>query len=291
MDELNMKQPAPVMGSPKPELPAHHVSKSLKVLMLVFAVLLVAGLGYLVWFQNATTETTEETTVTPKKTTGTTSTTTTTTADETVDWKTFSSTALGISFKYPSTWTTPVLTHNTTAVNSLVQDSYATWTTAGPSKMDTAGIFSIASYGTTHKPFGGKVPNAKSISTAWTKAQFISEMGYTTTDGLEVLIYKKVGSISSLLANYGNLECSEALSLSVITPLSGATYKNLQINIGYDFSTDPAVKASTGTNGDVCNKLDVYKTLATKIDAGTYSTTVADYINTAKLIADSVKTL
>jgi len=99
MDELNMKQPAPVMGSPKPELPAHHVSKSLKVLMLVFAIMLVGGLGYLVWYQNTTSDTTEETTVTTKKTTGSTSTTTT---DTTASWKTLTNTKYGYSFKYPT---------------------------------------------------------------------------------------------------------------------------------------------------------------------------------------------
>ena len=50
MDELNMKKP--MMGMTQPELPPHHVSKPLKVLLGVFAVVLLGTLGYFVWFEN-----------------------------------------------------------------------------------------------------------------------------------------------------------------------------------------------------------------------------------------------
>lgn len=50
---------------------AEHASTSLKVLLLIFAIALVGGLGYLVWYQNNTSDTTEETSVSTTKTTAT----------------------------------------------------------------------------------------------------------------------------------------------------------------------------------------------------------------------------
>ena len=79
-----------------PELPAHHVSPSMKVIMLVFAVVLIATLGWLVWDNNTTPDTTDSSA--PKVTK------TTTTTDETADWKTYTS-SYGYSVKYPATWT------------------------------------------------------------------------------------------------------------------------------------------------------------------------------------------
>jgi len=81
-----------------------HASVSLKVILLVFAVILVGALGYFVWdFQN-TPDTTDYST--PKITkTETTSEETTEDVDETADWKTDTNTDWGFSVKYPAEWT------------------------------------------------------------------------------------------------------------------------------------------------------------------------------------------
>ncbi|MCR4278093.1 MAG: hypothetical protein NUV80_05090 [Candidatus Berkelbacteria bacterium] len=75
-----------------------HATTSLKVLLLVFAIVLVGALAYLVWASNTAPDTTDNSTVVTKKTT----------ADETADWKTFkagSEISAGITFKYPPTYT------------------------------------------------------------------------------------------------------------------------------------------------------------------------------------------
>ena len=74
-----------------------HASTSLKVVLLVFAVVLVLALGYLVWNQNVTTDTTDSSSTVIKKTT---------TTDPTADWETYTDTANGFSLKYPSDWFT-----------------------------------------------------------------------------------------------------------------------------------------------------------------------------------------
>lgn len=55
------------------QLPPHHVPNSVKLLLLAFALALVAGLGYLVWFQNnLPTDSSDEVILHPKKTIATT---------------------------------------------------------------------------------------------------------------------------------------------------------------------------------------------------------------------------
>ncbi len=46
----NLSRPSTPLN--QPSLPPHHVPTNLKVLLLVFAIALVVGLGYMVWFQN-----------------------------------------------------------------------------------------------------------------------------------------------------------------------------------------------------------------------------------------------
>jgi len=80
---------------------------SLKVVLLVFAVVLVGALSYLVWAQNTAPDTADNSAAVVKKTTTTKETTTptkTTTSDPTADWKSYTSANGKIVFKYPSTW-------------------------------------------------------------------------------------------------------------------------------------------------------------------------------------------
>lgn len=76
-----------------------HASVSLKVILLVFAVILVGVLGYLVWDFNNTPDTTDYSSTITKKT----ETTQTEETDETASWETYTNSLLGFSIKYPNT--------------------------------------------------------------------------------------------------------------------------------------------------------------------------------------------
>ncbi len=72
-----------------------HATTSLKVLLLVFAIVLVGALAYLVWAQNTAPDTTDNSATTVKKTA-------TATTGETADWKTYTNETYGFSIKYPA---------------------------------------------------------------------------------------------------------------------------------------------------------------------------------------------
>ncbi len=93
MDTIQPTNPIP----PQNQLPAHHVSVTMKVLLLIFGVILIAFLGYCVWTVNKTPEVADSgSNVVAKKTSTTVSTT---------DWKTYTNASYGWSVKYPPTWT------------------------------------------------------------------------------------------------------------------------------------------------------------------------------------------
>lgn len=79
-----------------PALPPHHAPTSLKTLLLIFGVLVVAALGYLVWAQNSDPDATDYLAPSVKQTEPTTA------ADETKDWKTYENKQFGYSVKYPN---------------------------------------------------------------------------------------------------------------------------------------------------------------------------------------------
>ncbi len=85
------------MTAEVPQLPAHHVSPSMKNLMLVFAIVLVGALAYLVWASNTAPDTTDNSATTVKKTA-------TATTDETTDWKTYTNAVVKLTFQYPATY-------------------------------------------------------------------------------------------------------------------------------------------------------------------------------------------
>lgn len=80
-----------------------HASTSLKVILLVFAIVLVGTLGYLVWQQNNEADTTDYSAPTTAKKTNSEENTEAIT-DETADWKTYTSSRDGYSLKYPGNW-------------------------------------------------------------------------------------------------------------------------------------------------------------------------------------------
>lgn len=73
-----------------------HATTSLKVLLLVFAIVLVGALAYLVWAQNTAPDTTDNSTAVSKTATPSTSTTT----DKLSGLKTYSNSKYGFSFSY-----------------------------------------------------------------------------------------------------------------------------------------------------------------------------------------------
>lgn len=70
-----------------------HATTSLKVVLLVFAIVLVGALSYLVWASNTAPDTTDNSATTVKPTT-----------ISTTDWKTYTGTADNYTFKYPKGW-------------------------------------------------------------------------------------------------------------------------------------------------------------------------------------------
>jgi hypothetical protein len=70
-----------------------HATTSLKVVLLVFAIVLVGALAYLVWAANTAPDTADNSAATVK-----------TTTVSTADWKTYTSTSYAYSLKYPSGW-------------------------------------------------------------------------------------------------------------------------------------------------------------------------------------------
>jgi len=81
----------------EPHTEHENASTSLKVVLLVFAVVLVGALGYFVWEQKKAGDTADYSAPTVKKVP-----TATTAKDETADWKTY--TGAYFSFKYPLNW-------------------------------------------------------------------------------------------------------------------------------------------------------------------------------------------
>ncbi|MEK9167684.1 MAG: hypothetical protein AAB613_03005 [Patescibacteria group bacterium] len=81
-----------------------HATTSLKVVLLVFAIVLVGALAYLVWAANTAPDTTDNSpavTNTTKPTTTNNSSGSGSTANDMADWKTYTNSTIGFSFKYP----------------------------------------------------------------------------------------------------------------------------------------------------------------------------------------------
>lgn len=90
--------------SPQNQLPPHHLSKQVKIVLLILAVALLVVLGYVVWFQNHTpTDPGGDTITHPKKTTA--PVTAAPPVSPTADWLTYTNTNFGFSFKYPKDYT------------------------------------------------------------------------------------------------------------------------------------------------------------------------------------------
>lgn len=88
---------------PQPQLPAHHVTNSMKIVMLLLGLALIATLGYFTWFVGAEQEVTEE--VAPSVKDKTEEAATTDCPVATASQKAYESVNLGFCFTYPDSWT------------------------------------------------------------------------------------------------------------------------------------------------------------------------------------------
>ena len=101
-----------------------------KGLLVTFIIVILIGAAFAAWYflmgpgkaVKATTTTTTTTPVATTTTPSTTTKTTTTTTTSTADWKTFTGTTYGFSFKYPPTWT---IKDHATAGNSSSVDIFS----------------------------------------------------------------------------------------------------------------------------------------------------------------------
>ncbi|MEK7202110.1 MAG: hypothetical protein AAB669_01070 [Patescibacteria group bacterium] len=75
-----------------------HATTSLKVVLLVFAIVLIGALSYLVWASNTAPDTTDNSAAVTKKTTAI------TTATGIADWQSYTNSSYGFNFKHPQDW-------------------------------------------------------------------------------------------------------------------------------------------------------------------------------------------
>jgi hypothetical protein len=91
---------------PQAQLPAHHVTNSMKIVMLLLGLALIVTLGYFTWFVGSEQETTEEIAPSVKdKTEQSTDEEASACDDATVGYKLYESANLGFCFTYPKAWT------------------------------------------------------------------------------------------------------------------------------------------------------------------------------------------
>lgn len=88
----------------QPQLPPHHVSNSMKIVMLLLGLALITTLGYFTWFVGSEQEATEEVAPSVKDKTEETA-KKETCADAAAGFKLYESSNLGFCLTYPSAWT------------------------------------------------------------------------------------------------------------------------------------------------------------------------------------------
>lgn len=88
---------------PQAQLPAHHVTNSMKIIMLLLGLVLIVTLGYFTWFVGSEQEATEENAPSVKDTTEEAANVECPAA--TTSQKAYESTNLGFCFTYPEAWT------------------------------------------------------------------------------------------------------------------------------------------------------------------------------------------
>lgn len=214
-------------------------------------------------------------------------------AAATADWKTYTNTDLGFSFKYPKDWSTVKLN----VIDS--KEAGKEWGGKilmasdgknGTTYFDSNKIFEFLAYNKDYVPYEGGVLQTKSVDPNWSLDQFISNMK-TDKSGMTPLFVKKLSDKALLVGIYGNIECSPFFNVEVITPLN-TNYPNLEINVHGVKETDQKFKDAVVNNPgtEECDKLPAYTVLAKMVEDNTYSTALTGYIQTAQQIADSLTT-
>lgn len=257
------------------------------VLTVVVSAIVFGGLGYYLAmgkYSAETNKTSNYTSTTP--TTLTTLTPTAASVNDTSYWKTFTNQEVGFTLKYPNNWNDlkfeKIVASNKEAAAGTHKGVLYHTDGQGTADMQKNIILSLHSQDYFFYASSGLL-NKKRIDVNWNKEQFNKEMGY------DAFFVKKLSDQSLLVASYGNVECSPALALGILTPVTDK-YPNLEVYIRHDFDSDPLVKDYLNSkNGDGCDLHDQYQKIADKINSGIYPEGLSAKITTAQLIADSVK--
>jgi hypothetical protein len=192
------------------------------------------------------------------------------------DWREYKSDEIGVSFSYPT--------------GCVFGGDYGDW---GRKAWFNCEQFGISIAAKNHKPYGVFLDfNNKSVDVNWSAQEFAinMEMKKRAYGQNEILFVKKLIPKSLLVAEYAAIEGLSSLDLFVISPLN-ANYPNLVIRIKYPFERDSAIKEylelARAKKLDYFVPIDVYKKIAQKIEAGSYSKELECRIETVRKIADS----
>lgn len=209
--------------------------------------------------------------------------------NKTADWKTYTNDDLGVSFKYPQNWQDVILVKHDNPIKSLKGNYFSNPGEEQLQLFDPEKIFAFWSYSQDYQPFGFVILNNSKINVNWNRSEFVKNMNIQDRS---LLFVKKLNDKSVLVALYEDYECSPTMNLKVLVPLN-VNYPNFEIQIGYHFEEDPSVKdfikQAEKNQADACDMHDVYKKIADKINDGTYSDKLNEYINTAKMIAETIE--
>lgn len=193
------------------------------------------------------------------------------------EWKTFSDSSLGISFRYPNDW-------NDISFKIEKNDFSNLPGTIIFSEGGNDNVYFFAS-SKDYKNYDFPEFN-KQVNINWSTDEFNTNIGYP-----KALLFKKLNDKAALLFSYIAPECSPMASLSIVIPLND-NYPNLRVTIKYPFDEDPIIEAYKQTQefkqSDGCDLTKPYEEIANKISNGTYSEELNKNINIVSLIAESL---
>ncbi len=209
---------------------------------------------------------------------------------ETSDWKTYHNSEIGFSFKFPKNWQEPQLFKH--VVNDEVGsgEEFSNYNANDLVVADPRGVFvfSISSANYSNM-YGFDLLNIP-LNPNWTKEQFLSNMSDNAQLNT-IEFYRQLDGDAILVGYYQNIECSQALNVEVIAPLTSA-YPNLTISIKGNYERDPIIisaeNAANANGTDICSLEPAFKQVADKVFNGTFSDDVVKNIEIARLIANSL---
>ena len=215
--------------------------------------------------------------------------------DPTGGWKTYTNNEIGISFKYPIEWKEPqFIKHDSEPkeADGIKGHIYTNSDNDGNVYSDKFNMFRLATSSKDYTSFFNDAILSKRINYDWTEEEFNNNIIKDTSFKLE--FFKKLADNVILIGTYQNIECSQSLGVSIITPLND-DYPNFEISIDGKYGTDPIISAAENKarndNTDICGLEPAFSEVAQKVKDGNYSNDVNQSIETAKQIASTVKSI